>query len=140
MFFIRGVSQTPFNLPGNPSYFMPTWQCCSIFRLIPVQSTSTLEVVEGVEVGNLVLQTLSNVILVVSRNLGDAQIYGKLNEFLQFVYIITSFELLLPSVKPGELGELLLAKPKPYGAGLGSGGNLALYVGYTVHASLFISM
>ena len=103
-------------LPGNPLYFMPTWQCCWIFKQIPeileqkVQS-STLEAEKGVKVRNLVLQTLTHVNLAFSRNLGDAQVDGKLNEFLQFLHIIASFELLLASVQPGELGELLLAKP-----------------------------
>ena len=56
------------------------------------------------------------------------------------MYVIAPFELLLPSVEPGELRKFLLAKPKVYRTGLGCGSNLEFDVGDAVHAFLLISM
>ena len=86
------------------------------------------------------MQAGTNFILTISWDLSNAQVDSKLNEFLKFVYVITPFELLLPSVEPGKLRKLLLAKPKIYRTGLGCSGDLAFDVSDAVHAFLFIPM
>ena len=137
---IRGVSQTPFNLPGQSVVFNAYVAILLLFLEQNLISSSTLESVEGVEVRNSVLQARTNFILTVGWDLSDAQVDSKLNEFLKFVYVITSFELLLASVEPGKLRKLLFAKPKVYRTGLGCGGDLAFDVSDAVHAFLFIPM
>ena len=62
---IRGVSQTPFNLPGQSDVFNAYVAILLLFLEQNLISSSTLESVEGGEVRNLVLQARTNFILTV---------------------------------------------------------------------------